>query len=69
MRNHFSCVQLFETLWIWSLPGNSVREDSPVNNIGVGCLALLQGSHPGIEPRSLMSPTLAGRFFTTSATW
>ena len=24
---------------------------------------------PGIEPLSLMSPTLAGRFFTTSATW
>ena len=25
--------------------------------------------HPGIEPTSLMSPALAGRFFTTSATW
>ena len=24
---------------------------------------------PGIEPVSLMSPELAGRFFTTSATW
>ena len=24
---------------------------------------------PGIEPASLMSPTLAGGFFTTSATW
>ena len=24
---------------------------------------------PGIEPESLMSPALAGRFFTTSATW
>ena len=24
---------------------------------------------PGIEPVSLMSPSLAGRFFTTSATW
>ena len=24
---------------------------------------------PGIEPRALMSPTLAGGFFTTSATW
>ena len=24
---------------------------------------------PGIEPMSLMSPALAGRFFTTSATW
>ena len=25
--------------------------------------------HPGIEPVSLMSPELAGRFFTTSTTW
>ena len=24
---------------------------------------------PGIEPRSLMSPALVGRFFTTSPTW
>ena len=24
---------------------------------------------PGIEPVGLMSPELAGRFFTTSATW
>ena len=26
-------------------------------------------SDPGMEPTSLMSPTLAGRFFTTNATW
>ena len=25
--------------------------------------------YPGIEPASLMSPALAGRFFTTSITW
>ena len=24
---------------------------------------------PGIDPGSLMSPTVAGRFFTTSTTW
>ena len=24
---------------------------------------------PGIEPKSLTSPELAGRFFTTNATW
>ena len=45
--------------------------DSPGKNTGVGCHALLQGilSYLGIEPASLMSPALAGRFFTTSATW
>ena len=26
-------------------------------------------SDPGIEPESLRSPALAGRFFTTSTTW
>ena len=33
--------------------------------------SLLQGtlSNPGIKPTSLTSPELAGRFFTTSATW
>ena len=25
--------------------------------------------NPGMEPASLVSPALAGRFFTTSATW
>ena len=39
--------------------------DSPSKNTGVSCHALLQG----IEPAPLMSPALAGRFFTTSATW
>ena len=36
--------------------------DSPGKNTGVGCHALLQG----IEAVSLMSPSLAGEFFTTS---
>ena len=44
--------------------------DSPGKNTGVGCHALLQrifltqGSNP-----SLMSPALAGGFFTTSTSW
>ena len=45
--------------------------DCPAKNTGVGCHFLLQGNlpNPGIEPMSLVSPALAGRFFTTSATW
>ena len=37
----------------------------------MGCHALLQGNlpDPGIEPASVRSPALAGRFFTASATW
>ena len=40
--------------------------DSPGKNTGVGCHALLQGTLPdsGIEPMSLVSPALAGKFFT-----
>ena len=37
-------------------------------NTGVG-YHLQDLPDPGIEPRSLVSDALAGRFFTTSATW
>ena len=44
--------------------------DFPGKNTGVRCHFLLQGSSdPGIRPTSLVSPALAGRSFTTSATW
>ena len=44
--------------------------NSPDKNPGVGCHALLQGIFltQGSNP-SLMSPALAGGFFTTSTTW
>ena len=44
--------------------------DSPGTNTGVGCHFLLQGLFPtqGSNP-NLLSPALAGRFFTTCATW
>ena len=39
-------------------------------NTGVGCHALLQKTFPTQELNPcLMSPTLAGGFFTTSTTW
>ena len=44
----------------------SVHRDFPGNNTGVGYHALFQGIFPRTEPTSLMSPALAGRFFTTS---
>ena len=53
-----------------SLPGSSVHVILRARILG--CRALLQGMDlpsPGIEPASLMSPALAGGFFTTSATW
>ena len=49
-----------------SLPSSSVRGTFPGKNTGVGHHFLLQGIF-SIQG-SLVSPALAGRFFTTSAT-
>ena len=50
-----------------SLPGSSVHGIHQAR-ILVGCHAHLQGNLP--DPgEDLMSPALAGGFFTTSATW
>ena len=38
--SHFSCVQLFMTLWTCQVP---LSRDSPSKNTGMGCHALLQG--------------------------
>ena len=35
-----------------SPPGTPIHGNSPVQNTGVGCHALLQGIFPGIKPRS-----------------
>ena len=45
--------------------------DSPGKNTGVGYHALFWGISPtkGLKPHLFTSPTLAGRFFTTSTTW
>ena len=44
--------------------------DFPGKNTGLGCRFLLQGNlpNPGIKPASLVSPALAGGFFTNCAT-
>ena len=64
-----SCLTLCDPMDS-SPPGCPIRGDSPGKNTGVGCHFLLQGDllDPGIEPVSLMSPALAGRFFTTRTT-
>ena len=52
-----------------SLPDSSIQWDSPEKNTGVGCHAILQGifSTQGWNLR-LMSPALAGWFFTNNTT-
>ena len=59
----FSCVRLYATPW-------TVACQAPLS-IGsrVPCPPSGDLPNPRIEPASLMSSALAGRFFTTSATW
>ena len=70
MLGGFSCVQLFATPW-------TVAHQAPLS-MGFSGQAYWNGlpcpppgdlPNPGIKPISLMSPALAGRFFTTGATW
>ena len=70
MLSHFSCAQLFVTLWTtahqapWSMEFSKQEYWSGLPWPPPGDLP-----YPGFQPASLMSPALAGRFFTTSATW
>ena len=68
--SHFSHVWLFATLW-------TVVHQAPLSmgfssqEYWSGLLCPSPGDLPGlgIEPASLMSLALSGRFFTASATW
>ena len=67
--SHLSCVQLFATLW-------TVAHQAPLSMgfsrqeywSGLPCPPPGDLPDPEIEPMSLTSPALAGRFFTTSTT-
>ena len=68
--SRFSHVQLFVTLW-------TITHHAPLSTefsreeywSGLPCLSPMDLPNPGIQSASLMSPALAGRFFTTNATW
>ena len=68
--SHFSCVQLYATLWIVAhqalLSMGFSRQEYWT---GLPCPPPGNLLNPGIEPISLMSPALASGFFTTSTTW
>ena len=68
--SHFSHVQLCATLW-------TVARQAPLS-IGFSRQEYWSGlpfppsqdlPNPGIEPVSLLSPAVAGGFFTTNASW
>ena len=70
MLSCFSRVQLLVTLW-------TIACQAPLSMgffgqeywSGLPCLPPGDLPAPGTEPIFLMSPALAGRFFTTRATW
>ena len=66
MLSCFGCVQLCVTPW-------TVAHQAPLSRqkywYGFPCPLPGDLPDPGIEPASLMSPAMPGRFFTTSATW
>ena len=68
--SHLSHVQLFVTLW-------TIAHQAPLSMgffrqeywSGLPWPPPRNHPNPGTEPKSIMSPALAGRFFTTSSTW
>ena len=68
--SHFGRVRLFATLWtIARQAALSMRFSKQEHWSGLPCSPPGDLPDPGIKPESLMSPALAGGFFTTSATW
>ena len=70
MLSRFSHVQLFVTLWTVALQAPlSMGLFRQEYWSGLPCPPPGDLPIPGIEPKSLKSPALAGGFFTTGATW
>ena len=66
----FSHVQLFETLWTVAFQDPlSIEFSRQEYRSGLPCPPPRDLPNPGIEPTSLTSPALSGRFSTNSATW
>ena len=54
----------------YSPPGSSVRGILQARTLEWVAISFSRGSfHSGIEPVSLMSPAMGGRFFITGVTW
>ena len=67
---HFSYVQLFASPWTVALqPPLSMEFSRQEYLSGLSCPPLGDLPNPGTEPVPLISPALAGRFFTSNATW
>ena len=70
MLSHFSCVQLFATLWTVACQAAlSMGFSRQQYWSGLPCSPPGDLPNLGIEPWFLMSSALADGFFTTGATW
>ena len=70
LLSSFSRVWLLAAMWIIALSDSSAHEILQARILEwVAMLFSGDLPDPVIEPMSLTSPPLAGRFFTTSATW
>ena len=69
MLSRFSHVQLFVTQWTVALQAPLSMRFSRQEYWSWLPWSPGDLPNPGIEPVSLMSPALVGKFFTTSATW
>ena len=70
MQSRFNSVQLFVTQWAATHQDPlSVGFSRQEYWSGLPCPPPWDLPNLGIEPMSLMSPALAGRFFITSFTW
>ena len=68
--SHFSHTQLFVTLWTVAQHARlSMGFSRQVYWSGLPFPPPEDFPNPGIEPGSLMSPTLTDKFFITSTTW
>ena len=69
MLSHFSCVQLFETLSVVAYQAPlSMGFSRQEHWSGLPCSPPGDLPDTGIEPVSVMSPALTGRFFPTGTT-
>ena len=69
MLSHYSCVQLCDLWIIANQAALSLEFSRQEYWSGLPFPSLGNLPNPGIKPASLMSPTLAGRFFTTTTIW
>ena len=69
MLSHFSNARLFATPWTIACQTLCMGFSRQEYWSGLPSPPAGDLPDPGIKPASLLSPALAGGFFTTSATW